>query len=147
MAERTGLTIDAAAKAAKRRFTEPGLWLGPEDMLPAFLNALAEQGVHTRRGGRFLTLSFGSTKADRMAEIAAQYSDPAEQTVVVALGDAPNDVEMIEAADYGVIIANELGAGIPILEGEAAGQIRRTQEEGPKGWNQAILDILSELGG
>lgn len=146
IAERTGLSHEAAGRAAQRRFTEPGVWTGSEDELGVFAEALCDRGVSMRRGGRFLTLSFGATKADRMKEIVQRYSRGGAPPVSIALGDAPNDIEMIEAADYGVIIANSHGAGIAPLPNEAAGRISRTIEEGPKGWNQAILDILMKLG-
>ncbi|SDL29654.1 HAD-IIB family hydrolase [Aliiruegeria lutimaris] len=137
----TGLTPEAARLAAKRQFSEPGLFYGGPEDLDAFLRALGKLGVKARRGGRFLTLSFGGTKADRMDEIASGFGNPPR----LALGDAPNDVEMLEAADHGVIIANPHGADLPRLPGEAAGLIRRTALPGPLGWNSAVLDLLYQM--
>ncbi|WP_330848807.1 HAD hydrolase family protein [Mangrovicoccus ximenensis] len=127
--------------STRRQFSEPGLWQGTEAERGAFLGALGELGISARSGGRFLTLSFGATKAGRMAEIAARYG----AKTVVALGDAPNDREMIEAATHGVIIRNDHGPGLPELAGEAEGRIRRTEAEGPAGWNAAILDLTAGL--
>ena len=94
------------------------------------------------KGGRFLTLSFGGTKAQQMdggmKELGCDTS--------IALGDAPNDIEMIEAATHGVIIRNDHGTGIPPLPGEQAGRIRRTALPGPEGWNAAVLSLLDDLG-
>lgn len=135
----TGLLAEAAARARARTFSEPGLWLGDSRERTAFIAALAANGIAAREGGRFLTLSFGATKADRMAEIAARLG--AGQTL--ALGDAPNDVEMLETADHGVIIRNDHGPGIPPLAGEATGRITRSTVPGPTGWNAAVLDFLS----
>jgi len=84
----------------------------------------------------------GAIKADRMAEIVARF-DP--KPVTMALGDAPNDVEMIRAADHGVVVMNSHGPGLPALEGEATGRITRTVEPGPKGWNTAVLDRIAQL--
>ncbi|WP_353471800.1 HAD-IIB family hydrolase [Salipiger sp. H15] len=138
----TGLSLDGAALARKRRFTEPGLWSGSETGQDAFLAALAGKGIHARKGGRFLTLSFGGTKAQQMAAIMAELGCETS----LALGDAPNDIEMIEAADHGVIIRNDHGTPIPPLPGEATGRIRRSALPGPDGWNAAILDLLADLG-
>ncbi|MEM6555847.1 MAG: HAD hydrolase family protein [Pseudomonadota bacterium] len=138
----TGLSRSGAALAKKRRFSEPGRWTGPTDQLDAFLQHLDAQGVQARRGGRFLTLSFGTTKADQMFEIVSRYA-PAP---IIALGDAPNDVEMLEAANYAVVIRNASGAGVPALRGEAAGRVLRTEAEGPIGWNQAMLGLMQQLG-
>ncbi|SDI51161.1 HAD-IIB family hydrolase [Alloyangia pacifica] len=138
----TGLLLENAALARKRRFTEPGLWSGSDAEQDAFLEALAEQGIHARKGGRFLTLSFGGTKAQQMAGIMADLGCDTS----IALGDAPNDIEMIETATRGVIIRNDHGNGIPPLPGEQTGRIRRTALPGPDGWNAAILDLLADLG-
>lgn len=141
VAEITGLPPDSAARARQRLFTEPGIWSGTAEEEAAFIGALSAEGIEARRGGRFLTLSFGGTKAGRMAGVARGLG--ADTTI--ALGDAPNDREMIEAADFGVIIRNDHGSGLPPLPGERTGRIRRSTEPGPTGWNRAVLEILEEL--
>ena len=141
VAEVTGLDPESAARAKARAYSEPGEWRGSDAQLEVFCHALAAQGISARRGGRFLTLSFGRTKADAMAEVAARLG----AEVTVALGDAPNDVEMLETADFGVIVHNPCAAPLPELAGEARGTIRRTGLAGPVGWNIAVLEILREL--
>ena len=141
IAQATGLAPEQARLAADRRFSEPGLFFGGSGDLSEFRRALGKLGVRARRGGRFLTLSFGGTKADRMDEIAARFGNPPR----IALGDAPNDIEMLEAADHGVIIANSHGSELPPLPGETAGLIRRTALPGPTGWNSAVLDLLYQM--
>jgi mannosyl-3-phosphoglycerate phosphatase len=136
----TGLRDADARRAKHRAHSEPGLWTGTDAQLSAFLGALAEHGVEARRGGRFLTLSFGGTKADRMADITEIYGAP----FTLALGDAPNDTEMLEAADLGVVIANPHSPPLPVLSGEAQGRIRRSAKPGPDGWNTEVLRILKE---
>lgn len=141
IADTTGLSLDAAALAAQRAFSEPGLWTGSAAERADFLGVLAEHGVSAREGGRFLTLSFGQTKADLMADIISTYSP----RCTIALGDAPNDIEMLEAADFGVIIANPHREPLSALHGEASGRIVRTTLDGPKGWNRAMLDLVERL--
>lgn len=142
ISEITGLSLTAARLAKQRCFSEPGLWTGSADALERFLDHLQGQGIIARQGGRFLTLSFGATKADRLSEIVSAYA-PAP---IIALGDAPNDVEMLEAAHYAVIVKNTGGAGVGAMRNEVTRNILRTGEEGPTGWNQAVLDILRQLG-
>lgn len=142
LAQHTGLPFDQAKSAAARQFSEPGLWQGAPEQRTAFETNLAKNGIFARQGGRYLTLSMGATKADRMAEIVARF-DP--KPVTMALGDAPNDVEMIRAADHGVVVMNAHGPGLPVLDGEATGRITRTREPGPKGWNTAVLDRIAQL--
>jgi len=142
IARRTGLPESQAALAAKRLHSEPGVWSGDEAGKAAFVEALRAVGVAAREGGRFLTLSFGGTKAGRMAEIAGRHSTP----FVVALGDAPNDREMLEQADLGFVIANPHRPPLPPLAGEDRGHILRIDAPGPKGWNAAMERVISEFG-
>lgn len=140
--EATGLSDDAARLAAQRRFSEPGLWSGSDVGRDRFVAWLNDRGVHARSGGRFLTLSFGGTKAGRMAEvIAALFGD--ERPMTVALGDAPNDIEMLEAADRAFIVMNPHGNPLPRLAGEDDGSVTRTTKAGPAGWNAAVLTLVS----
>lgn len=134
----TGLDPDAAFRARARQFSEPGLWTGPADALPAFERAAVQAGLVVQRGGRFLTLSFGGTKADRMEQLVAQFA-PGR---TLALGDAPNDIDMLCCADYAIIVANSASPELPRLPGEQAGRISRTSAEGPRGWCAAVTALL-----
>lgn len=135
----TGLTQTAAHLARQRQFTEPGLWHGSETEEARFLETLTQHGIVARRGGRFLTLSFGATKADQMAKITQDYA----ASGTIALGDAPNDAEMIARADWGVVIRNDHAPALIAFENEA--KILRTTEPGPTGWAKAINQILDQI--
>lgn len=141
IADHTGLSPKDATLAQARQFSEPGLWTGSDAGRENFIAKAFEAGLSAQQGGRFLTLSFGGTKADRMAEIIARYH-PAR---TVALGDAPNDLDMLTRADLGVVVANPASPGIPPLPEEADGRIRRTRLHGPDGWAEAMTALLDEL--
>ncbi len=139
----TGLAGDAARRALQRDYSEPGLWLGDPAERLEFIAALEQQGVKTQQGGRFLTLGFAGSKAARMREIIADYRAlQADPVFSIALGDAPNDVEMLEGADLGIIIPNPAHGGIPPLAGESEGRIIRATRSGPAGWNDSLLDFF-----
>lgn len=139
---RTGLPLADAANARIRRFSEPGLWQGSDQDRDAFIAAAQDAGLTVQQGGRFLTLSFGGNKAQRMMEIIKRHSRAGTPAFVVALGDAQNDVAMIEQADLGVIIPNPAHRELPQLAGEAAGRIIRAKSAGPAGWNEVIMSLL-----
>jgi mannosyl-3-phosphoglycerate phosphatase len=141
VAATTGLSSAAAARAKTRCFSEPGQWLGTDAEQAAFVALLASRGIQAQHGGRFLTLSFGGNKADQMRSIIKSYNP----THTIALGDAPNDVQMLEAAEYAVIVANPHRAPLPPLKGESTGHVLRTQAAGPEGWNTAVLYLLNRL--
>lgn len=138
VARATGLSETDAVAAKSRLFSEPGLWSGDAAGRADFIDLLKSNGVHARLGGRFLTLSFGKTKRDGMAEVIAKYAPH----YTAALGDAPNDIEMLEAADFGFIIANPHHAPLPPLMGEPKGRIQRTAAPAPAGWTEAITMLL-----
>lgn len=148
VAERTGLSLDAAVLARRRNFSEPGLFSGSADALTAFLDALRDEGLSAVQGGRFLTISAGASKADRMTEIVAWHEAETGRAggPTLALGDAANDIAMLEAADFGVIVANRAHPPLAPLEGEHAGRISRTEKEGPAGWNEAVLSFIRRVG-
>lgn len=137
----TGLPEKDAILAKTRSFSEPGLWSGDTASEADFVAALAEVGVIARHGGRFLTLSFGQTKADRMKDLIAHY----QPDHTIALGDAPNDVEMLEAADFAVIIQNPHRTPLPPLANEDADRTLRTTKPGPEGWHDAVLTLIQRL--
>lgn len=142
VAELTGLAPEDAALARRRAHSEPGLFAGDAGELETFLAALAARGITARHGGRFLTLTFGGTKAGQMATVMARL----RADTSIALGDAPNDRDMIEAADYGVIVKNTHGPGLAPLAGEATGRILRSAAEGPTGWAEGLAAHLRHLG-
>lgn len=135
----TGLSVKNAALAKQRAFSEPGIWNGSNTEKEIFLKLLHEMGIHAQQGGRFLTLSYGANKADQLWTLAKQF----EPCGTIALGDAPNDIAMLEAADIGVIVANPDAPPLPKLDGEAQGHIIRTKDAGPNGWNATILELIS----
>ncbi|MEZ5932582.1 MAG: HAD-IIB family hydrolase [Alphaproteobacteria bacterium] len=141
VAAATGLSLDRARLARQRCHSEPGLWTGVDGDLAAFLEAIEARGLSARRGGRFLTLSFGHGKAERMRCIAERLG----ADLTIALGDAPNDIDMLEAADHGVLVRNDHAPPLPRLRGEDEGRIRRTRLSGPAGWNAAVLQLLRDL--
>ena len=140
-ATETGLPPADAALAKERVFSEPGTWHGDDAALSEFLAYLAGQGISARQGGRYLTLSFGKTKADHMAQIRAQYGAPP----VIALGDAPNDLEMLMAADYPVLIRNPKARPLPGLTDDQRARLLYSTRPGPQGWNEMVPPIIRSL--
>ncbi len=138
VADCTGLSPAQATRAKKRAFTEPGVFSGDAREREEFREALAALGVFARDGGRFLTLSFGGTKADGLRRVARELaSDSAVRPFTVALGDAPNDEDMLRAADQAVVVRNDASPDLPDIPGAI-----RTELSGPAGWNQAVLSLI-----
>lgn len=144
VARQTGLPPASAELARQRRFSEPGRFTGSEAQKRAFIELLDAQGFTAVQGGRFFTLMPKTSKAERMAEVVAHYRQQTGDTIrTVALGDAPNDLAMLEAADCGIIIANPAHRPLPVTERERQGAILRSEEAGPKGWNIMINQLVA----
>ncbi|MBR0555943.1 HAD-IIB family hydrolase [Ciceribacter sp. L1K23] len=144
VSRRTGLPTEAAERARQRRFSEPGLFSGTPDEKAGFLERLDNAGFTATQGGRFLTIMPKTSKAERMVDIATRYGNEAGTAITtIALGDAANDLAMLQAADTGVIIANPAHAPLPVTERERKGFIVRSTLPGPSGWNEMILKLVT----
>lgn len=142
IAEVTGLSETEACSAAERAFSEPGLWHGADEGREILLAQLATAGITGQQGGRFLTLGFGRTKADAMRQVA----DNLGADTTIALGDAPNDLEMLNAADHAIVVPNPHAIALPPLRDETTGRVIRAELPGPRGWSAGLKQVLSGLG-
>ncbi len=143
VAKETGLPLAAAQLACQRRFSEPGHFTGSDLQKRAFVDHLEQAGFTAVQGGRFFTLMPKTSKAARMAEVTDHYRRlSGEPIATVALGDAENDLAMLEAADRGFIIINPAHAPLAVTERERLGFITRSQTPGPQGWNECVLPLV-----
>lgn len=140
----TGLRLDDARRAQDREATEPFLWSGSASEFSALREILIEENIQVQRGGRFYHLTGQATKENAMAKIISAFVEkkPDFQIISIALGDGPNDLAMIEAADFGVIMPNPDGVTIET----AKPHVRTAPVPGPEGWVMAVQEILAELG-
>lgn len=140
IAELTGLDSDAAARAAQREYSEPLLWQDNDARRAPFLAELRQLGLHAEQGGRFLTVSSGISKGDAVAKIREQLSAASHAPVtIIALGDAPNDLSMLQQADIAVVIRS---AYSDALHPDKPSHVLRPEQPGPAGWCESIMTIL-----
>ena len=142
IAEDTGLSVEAASRAVAREGSEPIKWLDSEAQLESFRLKLAESGLTLNRGGRYWHVMWQADKAQAMEYLTQHYTTNNQRPTVIALGDGPNDINMLSNADIAVIVHNPEGVEIelPFKQGQ---QIIRTTLAGPSGWNDAIQQIIN----
>ncbi|SIO14599.1 mannosyl-3-phosphoglycerate phosphatase [Parasphingorhabdus marina DSM 22363] len=142
IAAETGLDLQRAYKAKAREASEPFLWTGSAANLDRFRDVMGAQGLKIQRGGRFCHLTGPCGKADAMDWIVSHYksSRPDRRIMTVALGDGPNDLDMIESADRGVIIPNPGGAAIR----SDRSSVITAAKAGPEGWVEVMQQILDK---
>ncbi|MEL7083158.1 MAG: HAD-IIB family hydrolase [Cyanobacteria bacterium P01_G01_bin.4] len=141
LAEITGLPLEGAIAAKQRQGTEPLLWEDDESRYEDFVGKLAASQLTTTRGGRFRHVMSNTNKGKALDWLAAHYCNtyPDADWTVVALGDSPNDLEMLRVADIGVLIPNPHR---PPFEATGISQLVHPQSIGPAGWAEAIATIL-----
>ncbi|MFK8186455.1 MAG: HAD-IIB family hydrolase [Phormidesmis sp.] len=143
LANLTGLTPSKAAAAKQRTGSEPLQWQDTEPAYEQFVADLTALGLQTTQGGRFRHVMANSDKGQALTWLVSQYQAayPDTHWVVVALGDSPNDMPMLQTADVGVRIPNPHRAPF-----EVSGVKRLLQPEGtgPAGWATAIAQLIEE---
>jgi mannosyl-3-phosphoglycerate phosphatase len=133
---RTDLTPPRALAARMRLASEPLSWRGEPPL--AFMNALHQAGLTGIGGGRFFTvLPRGADKADGAHALLRHWrpSTSSRRPRVVALGDAPNDRELLAFADLAACLPGPRPIGDDV-------DCLRTSRAGPEGW----LEALHQLG-
>jgi mannosyl-3-phosphoglycerate phosphatase len=143
----TGLDNDAAELARSRYATEPLIWNGGEGdrQLEEFRTELSARGLRLVRGGRFWHVMGNVDKADAVRFLLEKYRarHPDTSLISVALGDSPNDEEMLATADIAVVIPNPLVEAIRL---PTHVRVIRPDAPGPTGWNQAVMALLDQYG-
>jgi mannosyl-3-phosphoglycerate phosphatase family protein len=135
----TGLSTAQARLAATREFSEPILWQDSDRRLAEFRGALAGESMQAQQGGRFLSIAGYSDKALALHKLRERYGG-VENTLLIALGDSPNDETMLAAADIAVIIRS---AHSEALQPTGPSSIIRTEARGPSGWQEAMSELLA----
>lgn len=138
----TGLSMTAARRAQSRQFSEPLIWQDSDDALKQFQQALASLGLSTLRGGRFLHVLGNTDKGRALLAIQDVYRQTYNDVVAIALGDGDNDIAMLQAADFPVLIRSPAHA-LPTLTGSRPVTI--SEETGPAGWAASIKSLLDTI--
>ncbi len=139
----TGLSEDDAAQAKQRDFSEPVLWRDSNENKQAFINALAESGLYTLQGGRFLHVMGDTDKGRSLLQLRDLYEKHSEHNYsVIALGDSGNDVAMLNCANIAVVVRSPNHAPPAV---SSAQRVIVSDALGPEGWTQVMNQLLDEL--
>lgn len=139
IAAATGLDMESAKRSSEREFSEPLVWKGSEAEKTDFIEEVRSAGFATLQGGRFLHVLGQTDKGKAVEWLRGRFP---EFSPVIALGDGPNDIAMLQAADIGIVIATPTGRRIGF---ESANRIIRSTLEGPAGWAETMTPLLDTL--
>lgn len=137
-----GLSEEDAARAKLRQFDEPFvLNSDSKDQIGKMREAFAKRGFQITRGGRFFHLTGRTDKGTAVARLDALFKKEHGEIVTFAIGDSPNDLCMLLAADYAALVQKPDGsydeAVLTFLPG-----VIRADGIGPLGWSRAIMNFI-----
>ena len=140
VAELTGLSVSAAGLACQREFSEPTSLQGSVQAIGAFVDFIKSHGGQVQQGGRFNTISGDCDKGRSMRWLVNLIAELEGCPVnTLALGDALNDLPMLNAADTAVWIRS---AHRSIPATVSSGGFVVTPRPGPQAWGDAVVDWL-----
>lgn len=145
IAKATNMSEAHSEKANTRIGSEPFLWLGDDEEFQTLEKMLGAQKIKILRGGRFFHAMGQHDKADGVKYLLERYKRlwDTDDIITLALGDGPNDREMLQSVDYASIIPNEKGVELNGIQGRKSTVHARLP--GPAGWNDSVLGLLNTL--
>lgn len=131
----TGLDRDSADKAMQRSATEPLLWQDSDAALAKLRQELEQLNLQCVKGGRFYHVMGIFNKASCFEQLKAHYSQIWQEEVkIIALGDSPNDLPMLEQADHAIVIPSAKGCNVQVDNTS----VYYATRSAPYGWQEGI---------
>ena len=117
-------------------FVPPSLAIQPR------LDALAAaQGLAVVRGNRMChLLGGGVSKGNALAALKQRLGEP--EVKVLALGDSPNDLPLLEVADLSVVVPGADGPHPQLSAGVNSGRFALARAAHAEGWAEAVERLL-----
>ena len=141
VAKLSGLSLAQAELAKRREYDEPFVLLSDsETEIGSLLNRIEQDGLSWTRGGRFHHIRGRHNKGEAAAILTGLFRRVRAEVVTIGAGDGPNDISLLETVDLPIWIPTRHGSGLPTW----ASAWRLAPQEGPRGWNEAILQVLTE---
>ena len=139
----TGLDKTAAALAKDRLFCETLVWLGTSADREAFAQQVQSLEMRCVAGGRFVHVLASGGKAEAMHWLHEKIkSELLMDAVSVAAGDACNDIEMMEAADFALVVRSPVHD--PPRPKRSEGLVI-SDAVGPAGWAEGIEALIERI--
>ncbi|HRZ25658.1 MAG TPA: HAD hydrolase family protein [Spirochaetota bacterium] len=143
LAETTGLPLERAALAMKRKTSIPFLLSEPRNVSPgdieSFNRSLAGKNAALTRGGRFFHLiAADSGKGAALDAVIGLYAEGCREIVTAAVGDSENDISMLERVDRPFIVRKKNGSAVDT----GIARITVTEAQGPAGFTEAVEKLV-----
>ncbi len=136
-----GLSLDQAKLAKKREYDEP-FTLEDEALKEKIQEIARHSNLKITRGGRFHHLTGQNDKGKAVLMLKNIYREKSEKLKTIAVGDSSNDLPMLKAVDYPVLVKKHDGSYDPSIKLD---NIILASGAGPSGWSDALLKLLDKL--
>ena len=142
----TGLSPAETLLATQREYDEPVVVESNGMVWSRLSAAAATRGLRWTRGGRLYHLMGDNDKGVASRRLIAWYERRAQQEgralITVGIGDSLNDLPMLEAVNYPILVRNPDGSYDPDVQ---CPHLTRAEGVGPVGWNRSLMDLLPTL--
>ncbi|MEW6417673.1 MAG: HAD-IIB family hydrolase [Nitrospirota bacterium] len=141
IAEIANMSIGEAEMAKERDFDEPFIFAGAIHELPLLFDAIKAKGFNCTQG-RFFHILGNSDKGKAVSILIKLYKKKFGEVVTIAIGDSPNDIEMLKEVDYPIIVKRHDGgydSKINVLN------LIKAEGIGPEGWNKAVMKLFESF--
>ncbi len=137
----TGLSQQQVVEAQDRQFSIPLSFSDSEKELE-FAELATHSGFGVLKGGRFLHL-LGKTDKGVASQKLKQLYETAfnAKYAVIALGDSPNDAEMLTHSDIAVVVNSPSSENLK----PSTHQVIRTRQQAPQGWSEGVKAALQSI--
>ena len=144
LAERLGLSPEAARMADQRLCSEPLFWEGDQAAMARFESVLEARGLRLLRGQRLLHVLGSGDRGTCAEALKSRYRAawPGDNWFTVGLGDSNADEALLRRVDLAVIIPPREGAALRLDNHPA---VLRARHSGPWGWQEAMERVLERL--
>ncbi len=141
VAEVSGMTVNASELAKQREYDEPFIFKGPDEQKQAFFKFIEDRGLTWTEG--WFSHILGNHDKGKAAKLLKDfYKKVFGDVITIGIGDGLNDVPLLKAVDYPVLLPKKNGDFVP---GINISGLERPETGGPAGWNIAIPKILRSI--
>jgi mannosyl-3-phosphoglycerate phosphatase len=141
VADLCGFSSDLARLSKKREYDEP--FLVDDSTLIAQIEKIARRSqLRVEQGGRFFHLAGANDKGKALSLLTKIYRKKMKSLKTIALGDSQNDLPMLKAVDFPVLLPKPDGDHDSLIKLD---NLILASGAGPAGWNAAVLKLLDDL--
>ncbi|MDI6762396.1 MAG: mannosyl-3-phosphoglycerate phosphatase [Thermodesulfobacteriota bacterium] len=137
----SGLSLEEAEFAKKREYDEPFIIEGGEREIETVRRKIEGKGMNYVWGGKFHHILGKNDKGKAVEILKELYENEFFSISTVGIGDSLNDIPMLLAVDHPIFLKEKEGISPEI----PSKNLLCFEGTGPQAWNEAILNILSEL--